>query len=165
VDATQNGEPRSYIWLLQADGRWRYLAVGWTRGTVDSQPDPASKWDDTVPQFLAATRSRDCPTMYRLLDASSRYIENVSQADFCRDTEAAFDKPNYFYSDVLKDRDAQARPIGKTGLNGFYEIRVNGTDWVIVTTTTPNNRSQQELQGHAPDGILGIYPTSYSPAS
>jgi hypothetical protein len=163
VDYTRNGQDLTGLWLLEADGRWRYLLdAGYLAHSVGSRPANASEFDAPVTGFVAAAQRRDCAGTFRFLDASSPFAGGQTQQQWCSFVRPLFTTRNNFFAQAAANRRARPHLLGKTRLYGLYAIDLGRSYWVLVGKVTPSNTPEARKQGHVPNGFEAMYSGSFA---
>jgi hypothetical protein len=165
VDYTRNGEDTTGLWLLEADGRWRYLiSPGYLAHSVGSRPANPSEFDAPVAGFVAAAQRHDCAAAFRFLDATSPYAAGQTQQQFCDFVRPLFGQRYNFFQQAAANPRAKPRLLGKTRLFGLYSIDFGATYWILVGKITPGGTPDAQKQGHVPDGFQAMYSGSFAPS-
>ncbi|MDQ6914789.1 MAG: hypothetical protein M3155_03140 [Actinomycetota bacterium] len=167
VDYTQNGKDLTGLWLVEADGHWRYLVNGqFLTHSVGTRPAPSDLFDEGVNGFISAAQSRDCAGTFRFLNADSPFLfGGKTQDQWCTFVTPLFTTKNNFFAAAVANPSAKPRPLGGTRLYGLYDIDFgNSSYWILVGKLTPSNVPEAQKQGHVANGFQSMYSASFAPS-
>jgi hypothetical protein len=166
IDYDRNGQDLTGLWLLEADGRWRFLNNGmFLAHSVGSRPAQSDAFDEGANGFLGAAQSKDCNAMYRFLNANSPFAVGRTQDQWCSFVTPLYDQQFNFFNLAGADQAAKAQVLGKTRLYGIYDVDFdNRSYWILIGTITPGNTPPEQTQGHVADGFQAMYSGSFRPS-
>jgi hypothetical protein len=166
VDYMQNGKNLTGVWLVEADGHWRYLANGqFLAHSVGTRPSPGNLFDEGVNGFVSAAQSRDCAGMFRFLNPDSPFLGSRTQDQVCSLITPLYERKNNFFQIAAANPSAKPRSLGATRLYGLYDIDFgNRSYWILVGRVTPSNLPVAQKQGHVAQGLQSMYSASYAPS-
>jgi hypothetical protein len=159
VDGTGKGTGPNQVvnttWLVDY-GRWRMLSVSRGSPQVGTRPRPGAKFDRHMRDWVAAARKRDCNTLWRLAEATSRFAEHPGgKAGYCRSVSDAYTRPERgFLRDLADDRSAEPKLLGGSFAEVFYGLDLeNGRYTTLILSAPPTLVSKGEARGHDPPGV------------
>ncbi len=142
TDVTKGGKPSVILWLLDTDGRYKFLnfaPLGEPELSGETTPK-AKRPDANAEAFVDAIRKKDCDATFRLLSSDSVLVtaRNDDKKLFCKDFEGAYAAKESFFAQAVANRDAKPVLMGETDSFGFYGLRLGPeTFYTLVFGTEP----------------------------
>jgi hypothetical protein len=151
----RKGEVVGLVWALDRDGSWEVVYTAVFRKQIGPKPAYGAATERNAERFVRAVADRDCPAVWRTINAGSRFAGSGSSDALCRSITPQYRKPDSAYAQIAAERGARLRQLGATRDLAFFGLGLkNGRYMVIVMSGQFADVNAKKQREHANPGVL-----------